>query len=115
MESDLLKILTRFRDVEDPDMGSWGDKPYETLSKSECMEILSTYNINGLELCRIGNINPVPETLCKLAFFASQICEKNSADDQPAAKKQKKGDQSTVRKFVIFFYICFRFKQEFKK
>ena len=44
-------------------MGSWDDKPYETLSKSECMEILSTYNINGLELCRIGNINPVPETL----------------------------------------------------
>ena len=72
-------------------MGNWGDKPFKTLSKSECIEILSTYNINRLELCQIKNINPVTETLCKLAFFATQTCEKSLVDKgQPSAKRRKK-------------------------
>ena len=39
---------------------------YETLSKAECLQMLKNHGIDGLELCRMGNINPLPEFLCKL-------------------------------------------------
>ena len=70
MDAEMFKILKRYRDEEDPDMGSVGDKAYETLSKAECLEMLKDHGIDGLELCRMGNINPLPEFLCKLTFFA---------------------------------------------
>ena len=44
------------------DMVDW--KAFETLSKAECLEYMRKYGINGLELCRMGNIDPVPEFLC---------------------------------------------------
>ena len=55
----MLRILKSYRDQEDPDMGLIEDKPYETLSKKECLDLLQKFSIDGLELCRLGHINPV--------------------------------------------------------
>ena len=66
----MLQILERYKDIEDPDMGLLNGKAYETLSKDECLEELKKFRINGLNLCRLGNINPLPENLCKMVFFA---------------------------------------------
>lgn len=107
MEGELVKILKKFRDEEDPDMGSLDGKSYETLSKSECLDELKKYGIDSLELCRLGNINPLPESLCKLAYFAGVTCPasersgtgENSEDKEPPSKKKKKAEAPTVRTF----------------
>ena len=57
MEGELLKVLKRFRDEEDPEMGLYEDKPYETLSNAQCIQILEKHGIDALEMCRLGNIN----------------------------------------------------------
>ena len=78
---------------------------YETLSK-ECLDLLQKFSIDGLELCRLGNINPVPECLCKLVFFAGQVCpvsrDNTASDGEPLRKKTKKAETPTVSSnFII--------------
>ena len=70
----MFKILKCYRVEENPDMGSVDGKAYETLSKAECLEMLQNHGTDSLELCRMGNINPLPEFLCKLRYFAEQVC-----------------------------------------
>ena len=103
----MFKILKRYTDEKDPDMGSVGDKAYETLSKAECLEMLKNHGIDGLELCRMGNINPLPECLCKLTFFAGQVCpvagDSGSVESakaaEPPKKKAKRVETPTVSSF----------------
>ena len=57
----MFKILRMFRDTEDPEMGCVDGKAFETLSKTECLGIIKKYGVNGLELCRMGIIDPSQE------------------------------------------------------
>ena len=72
----MFKILKMFRDNEDPEMGYVDAKAFETLSKTECLKIINKYGINGIKLCRMGNIDPSPECLCRLAYFRAR-CARN--------------------------------------
>ena len=54
-------------------MGSVDGKAYETLWKAECLEMLQNHGIDCLELCRMGNIKPLPKFLCKLTYFAGHV------------------------------------------
>ena len=96
----MFKILKLFRDSEDPEMGTVDGKAFETLSKAECLEVISKYGVNGLELCRMGNIDPLPEFLCKLAYFTGHVCPEaggtGRATGEPVKKKTKKADAPTV-------------------
>ena len=69
MESELVNILIPFTEEEDPVieedpvMEEFDGKVYETFSKSECLDILTNFGINGLMLCSNQNIAPIPDLL----------------------------------------------------
>ena len=102
----MFKILRMFRDTEDPEMGCVDGKAFETLSKSECLDIIGKYGVNGLELCRMGNIDPSPEFLCRLAFFTGQVCPEMGTSSEmlelgePGRKKSRKEEKPTVSQFL---------------
>ena len=57
-------------------MEAFDEKVYAALSKSECLDILTNFEINGLVLFRIRNVDTIPELLCRLTFFAEEVCPK---------------------------------------
>ena len=89
----MFKILKMFRDNEDPEMGYVDAKAFETLSKTECLKIINKYGINGIKLCRMGNIDPSPECLCRLAYFRARCARKWGAPQ----KYQSRGSQQGKR------------------
>ena len=52
------------------------------------------------------NIHPVPECLCKLAFFAGQVCpesrDNTGSDGKPLRKKLKKAETPMVSPISSF-------------
>ena len=71
----MFKILKMFTDYENPETGSINGKAFESLSKSECLKIISRHGVDRLELCRMGHIiDPSPKFLSKLAYFTDQVC-----------------------------------------
>ena len=92
----MFKILKMFTDYENPETGSIDGKAFESLSKSECLKIISRHRVDRIELCRMGNIDPSPEFLCKLAYFTDQVCPEaggtggTSKTGEPVKKKPKR-------------------------
>ena len=87
----MLKILRHFRDHEDPDMGEIDGKAFEVLSKAECLDIIKRHGIDGLDLCRMGNIDPIPKLLYKLAFFTGQVCPKSGGSNEEPPQEEEEG------------------------
>ncbi len=73
-----LEILKRFRDKENPELGCFKGNDITTLSKSELLEALDGHRVDGLDLCRLGGIDPRREELCKLLHFAGQFADEQS-------------------------------------
>ena len=102
----MFKILRLYRDNEDPSMGEIDGKAFEVLSKAECLDIIRGHGIDGLELCRSGNIDPIPECLCKLAFFTGQVCPKSGGSNEEPPKKKKKVETPTVSSICYNVTFC---------
>lgn len=67
-------MLRMYRDEEHPDIGLFGDKGMTTLSKDDILAALKDkYSLDGLEVCRLGGIDPRREELCKLLHFAGEV------------------------------------------
>ena len=94
MDSELISILEQFRDNDNPVLGSTdADTPLETLSKSELLSEFEKIGIDGLRLCRLQNIDPRPEIMCRLLQYglvSSKKREGMNSELEPQAKKHKK-------------------------
>ena len=66
----MFKILDKFRDNDDPELCEHDGQPLATMSKEDLLKLLSNRGVDGLALCRVGAIKPVPEFLCRLAHYA---------------------------------------------
>ena len=107
MDSELINILEQFRDNDNPVLGSAdADTPLQTLSKSELLSEFEKIGIDGLRLCRLGNIDPRPEIMCRLLHYgpvSSKKRERVNSELEPQAKKYKKESVTvSVDKFCIF-------------
>ena len=54
----MIKILGMYRDDSDPELSERDGQALSTLTKEECLNELKKVNIDGLQLCRLGLIDP---------------------------------------------------------
>ena len=69
------------------------DTPLETLSKSELSSEFEKIGTDGLRLCRLGNIDPRPEVMCRRLYYGLVSTKKRegvNSELEPQAKKHKK-------------------------
>lgn len=88
----MIKILGMYRDNSDPELSVLDGQALSTLSKEECLNELKKVNVDGLQLCRLGLIDPRPEELCKLVHYARSITE-----EEPQAGTSKGGAEKEKR------------------
>ena len=108
MDSELISILEQFRDNDNPVLGSAdADTPLETLSKSELLSEFEKIGIDGLRLCRLGNIDPRPEIMCRLLHYglvSSKKREGMTSELEPQAKKHKKESVTVSVDGFVFWH-----------
>lgn len=73
--AELFKILKMYREVESPDIdGIIRDEiPIVSMAKEELLKEGRALSVDLLEVALAGGIDPAPENLCKLLFFAIEV------------------------------------------
>ena len=73
--SELFKILKMYRDVESPDIDEIirNGIPIISITKEELLKEGRDLSVDLLEVARAGGIDPAPENMCKLLFFAIEV------------------------------------------
>ena len=93
--SELFKILKMFRDVESPDIDEIirNGIPIISMTKEELLKEGRDLNVDLLEVARAGGIDPAPENMCKLLFFAIEV-EKGKGKTKTDKDGQESGSSS---------------------
>ena len=96
----IVKVHGKYRASEDPELGNINGKCLATLSKEEILVELEKRNLNGLEVCLLGSIEPEPEYLCKILHFCMEVdwadCEKRERQ-QRARRESRRLNQRDRR------------------
>ena len=89
----IVKLLELFRDEEFPDLSETyiEDDHITTLSKEEIISKMKGFNVDALQVCRLGLINPEPENMCKLLHFAMRLNDKGENSSSKSAKTTDEG------------------------
>ncbi|XP_063398770.1 uncharacterized protein LOC134683414 isoform X2 [Mytilus trossulus] len=105
---DIVKVLRKFREEEDPEMEDYDGKCLPTLSKAELTSIAKSKGVKLEELLLLGGIPDSRENMCKLLHFALQctITIQESKEDEeagpsnrpdPPRKKRKSNDATGMK------------------
>jgi len=87
-----LEILKRFRSEECPTLTSLDGSPISTITKDEALKCLSDKcDVDGIELCRLGAIEPCHGNIVKLLHFAMEVAR----EEVPQPRKKQKVDDKT--------------------
>ena len=102
----MLKVLELYREDSDSEICDLDGKTLSTFSKEESLPELEKSGIDGLRLCRLGLIDSCPEELCKLVHYAVGLNDdehvKEKDNEELSQKKQKKGEELTVSRSMLF-------------
>ncbi|CAC5415528.1 unnamed protein product [Mytilus coruscus] len=105
---DILQILRKFREEDDPEMEEYEGKCLPTFSKLELINIAKSKGVKLEEILLLGGIEDSRENCCKLVHFALQCCntiqlDKDEEEAGPSTrpeqpKKRKKANETTEMK-----------------
>ncbi|XP_052068822.1 uncharacterized protein LOC127734066 isoform X2 [Mytilus californianus] len=105
---DIVKVLRKFREEEDPEMEEYEGKCLPTFSKLELFNIANSKGVKLEEIMLLGGIQDSRENICKLVHFALQCGDmiQEGKDDEEAGpstrpeppKKKKKANDTTGMK-----------------
>ena len=111
MAGKIVKVLGKYRAAEDPELGNINVKCLSTLSKEEILVELEKRNMDGVEICSLGGIEPEPEYLCKILHFCMEVDSEECGKAGPSAEtekgeqapqpKRRKVEEVTVRSTLI--------------
>ena len=113
-----------FRNEENPEMGDLKGIPMCTLSRQEILDEAKKIKFDILETCSLGAIDPVPENLVKLFYFAIKHKEVEKGKEKEIAKvetsgkkrqaglmKNKLGCFNVSKKSIYMYYVFHHHKQ----
>ncbi|CAC5412041.1 unnamed protein product [Mytilus coruscus] len=104
----IVKVLRKFREEEDPEMEEYDGKCLPTLSKAELTSIAKSKGVKLDELLLLGGIPDSRENMCKLVHFALQCADtiqEGKEDEEagpsnrpdPPRKKRKTNDTTGMK------------------
>ena len=93
-----MAILRKYRENEDPELGSVDGKKIETLTKEELIKATKKRGVDPMVLCELGAIDPRQENLCVILHYAEEVKvaavpsgASDTVEEGPQRKKFKTG------------------------
>ena len=107
---DVFKILSKYRSDENPVLLQHEGKELSTLSKTELIRVADSVNFKLIEVANVANIENNKPNLVKLLNAALNIMKDSDSTDEPAPKRKKSSDSTTVRHIILLIVTCVVYK-----
>lgn len=95
---DVFKILSKFKEEDNPNIIPYKGKDWTTLSRAELIQIADSVEFQISDVAKVANIEATTPNLVKLLNSALHVLNESS---EPVAKKKKKIDSSMVRTYFL--------------